>query len=178
MRKSLGVLVAVASLLSLAALGAVPAGAAAGTTCASTAGTVTWKPPEPVKAPGVKNSISAVGTFGKCTGAVSTAHTKLVTPLGKTPSYCGSLLKYSTGATTTGTLTVTWNKGAASVIAVSIFKVKGKPTQALVTGTVKSGQFAGLKSSGTVSYVPKVGNCVTTALTSATYTQVGSLTIK
>jgi len=60
---------------------------------------------------------------------------------------------------------------------VSIFKVKGKPTEALVSGTVKSGQFAGGKSSGIVSYTPKVGNCVTTALTSATYKQVGSLTI-
>jgi len=177
MRKVAGMLLAAATLVPVG-LFAAPAGAAAGTTCATTSGTVTWSPAEPVKAPGVKNSISAIGTFGKCTGAVSTAHTKLVTPLGKTPSYCGSLLKYSTGPTTTGTLTVTWNKGAASVIAVSIFKVKGQPTQALVTGTVKSGQFAGLKSSGTVSYKPKVGNCVTTALTSATYAQVGSLTIK
>jgi hypothetical protein len=178
MRKSLGVLVAVASLLSLTALGAAPAGAAAGTTCATTGGLVTWTPPLPVKAPGIKDHISAAGTFGKCTGAVASAHTTLVTPVGKTPSSCASTLKYSTGAETTGTLTVTWNKGAKSVIAVSIFKVKGQPTQALVTGTVKSGQFAGAKSSGKVSYTPKVGNCATTPLKSATYKQVGSLTIK
>ena len=177
MRRSLGVLVAVASLFSMVVLGASPSGAAAGTTCGATSGTVKWNPPEPIKAPGVKNSISAVGTFGKCTGAVSTAHTKLTTVVGKTPSYCGSLLKYSTGAEATGTLTVTWNKGAASVISVSIFKVKNKPVEALVTGVVKSGQFAGGKSSGMVTYVPNKGGCTTTALTSATYTQVGKLTI-
>lgn len=176
MRKSFGVFLAAAMLLSLVLVSS-SAGAAAGTTCGTTAGTVTWSPPLPVKAPGVKLHISAVGTFGKCTGAVATAHTTLTTPVGKTPSSCASTLAYSTGAETTGTLTVIWNKGAASVISVSIFKVKGKPTEALVTGTVKSGQFAGGKSAGTVSYTPKVGNCSKTPLTSATYKQVGNLTI-
>jgi len=177
MRKTSGVLLAVAMLLPLGIWGAAPAGAAAGTVCSTTAGTVTWTPPLPVKAPGVKTKISATGTFGKCTGAVASAHTTLVTPLGKTASSCASTLKYSTGAETTGTLTVTWNKGAKSVIPVSIFKVKGKPTQALVTGKVKTGQFAGLTSKGTVSYTPKVGNCVTTALKTASYVQVGALKI-
>jgi hypothetical protein len=176
MRKVSGVLLAVAMMLPLGIWAAGPASAAGGTVCATTGGLVTWTPPLPVKV-AVKTHISATGTFGKCTGPVASAHTVLTSPVGKTPSSCATTLKYSTGAEATGTLTVTWNKGAKSVIAVSIFKVKGKATQALVTGTVKSGQFAGLKSSGTVQYTPKVGNCGTTALKSATYTQVGSLKI-
>ncbi len=85
MRKSLGVLVAVASLLSLTALGAVPAGAAAGTTCATTGGLVTWTPPLPVKAPGIKDHISAAGTFGKCTGAVAIRGTRRWSPRSARP---------------------------------------------------------------------------------------------
>ena len=177
MRKVSGVLLAVATLLPLGIVGAAPAGAAGGTVCSTTSGTVTWTPPLPVKAPGIMTHISAAGTFGKCTGPVASAHTVLTSPVGKTPSSCASTLKYSAGAEATGTLTVTWNKGAKSVIAVSIFKVKNKPTQALVTGTVKTGQFAGLKSSGTVQYTPKVGNCGTTALKTASYVQVGALKI-
>ena len=177
MRKVSGVLFAVAMMLPLGIWAAGPASAAGGTTCSTTGGTVTWTPPLPVKAPGVKVKLGATGTFGKCTGPVASAHTVLVSPIGKTASSCASTLKYSTGAEATGTLTVTWNKGAKSVIPVSIFKVKGKPTQALVTGKVKTGQFAGLTSKGTVSYTPKVGNCVTTALKTASYVQVGALKI-
>ena len=49
MRKSLGVLLAIAALLPISVLAAGPASAAAGTTCSGTAGTVTWSPPLPLR---------------------------------------------------------------------------------------------------------------------------------
>ncbi len=179
MRKSLGVLLATACLLPLGVIGASPASAAAGTTCKTTAGTVTWTPALPkANSPKKKVSISATGTFGGCSGAVKSATTTLKTPVGTTASNCSSTLTYSTGAEATGTLTVKWNTGSPSVVSVSLYKVKGSPTQALVKGVVKSGQFAGLHSTGTVTYTPKVGNCTTTDLKSATYKQVGNLVFK
>src|SRR5471030_2830506 len=80
MRKSFGVLLAVASLLPMVMM-AAPAGAAGGTVCATSAGSATFTPPLPILSSKVKvaGTLKATGTVGKCVGGgVTSGHTTFV----------------------------------------------------------------------------------------------------
>jgi hypothetical protein len=185
MRKSLGVLLASASLLLPIAIGASPAGAAGGTKCATTSGVATFSPPLPPlgsKAT-VTGSFTAIGTVGKCVGGgVTTGHTKFVSVKTTTGSNCTTLItgKDTNGkvsASITGTLTTTWNTGATSTAKVTLAAVKGKSTERNVTGPITAGLFKGMKTSGVVTYAVPAGFCKT-ALKSLKYSQVGATVIK
>ena len=186
MRKSLGVLLASAALLvPTAVIGVSPAGAAGGTTCATTSGVATFTPPLPPlgsKAT-VTGSFTAIGTVGKCVGGgVTTGHTKFVSTPTKVGANCTTLItgKDPSGkvsAPTTGTLTTTWNTGKTSSAKVTLLPVKGKSTERTVTGTISAGMFKGLKTTGVVTYAIPAGFCKT-ALKTLKYSQVGSTVIK
>jgi hypothetical protein len=184
MRKSFVAIFAVASLLPMV-LVASPAGAAGGTSCATTSGVATFNPPLPPlgsKAT-VNGTFTAIGTVGKCVGGgVTTGHTKFVSDKGKTGSNCTTLIsgKDTTGkvsAPTTGTLTTTWNTGKTSTAKVTLAAVKGKATQRLVSGPITAGLFKGMKTSGVVTYAVPANFCKT-ALKSLKYSQVGATVIK
>ena len=186
MRKSLGVLLATASLLlPMVVIGASPAGAAGGTSCATTSGVATFNPPLPPlgSKSTVSGSFTAIGTVGKCSGGgVTSGHTKFVSTKSTTGSNCTTLItgKDTTGKTsapTTGTLTTTWNTGKTSTAKVTLAAVKGKSTERLVNGPITAGLFKGMKTSGIVVYAVPATFCKT-ALKTLSYSQVGSTVIK
>jgi hypothetical protein len=156
-----------------------PAGAAGGTTCATTSGTATFNPPLPPfgsKAT-VNGTFTAIGTVGKCVGGgVTSGHTKFVSDKGKTGSNCTTLATPST-TPTTGTLTITWNTGKTSTLKITLGNVKGQITERTVSGPVTAGLFKGLKQTSAVTYAIPSGFCKT-ALKTLSYKQAGASVIK
>jgi len=183
MRKMSGVLLVVAVMLPLGVIGAGQAGAVGGTVCASAAGTATFTPPLPPlgsKAT-VKGNLTAIGTLGKCKGGgVTSAHTKFVSVKGTTGSNCTTLLTFNPKAKpTTGKETITWNTGKTSTVALALTEVKGKATEAKITGKITAGLFKGSTQSGIVTFkaVPATG-CTKTPLVKVTYVNVGTSPVK
>ena len=169
MRKFVGLLFAVALVLPASVL-VSPAGAAGGTKCKGGASTATFTPALTPAAAKVQKPVrdtvkTTAGTLTGCSGGGVTGATfSYVGVKAKAPGdTCLSLAKFSTNSVTSGTLTVKWKPTGTSTIPVSFHKVKGKATSNTVTGTVKSGLFAGSKISSAFAYtfVPKTG-CVTT----------------
>jgi hypothetical protein len=184
MRKSFGVFLAVATLLSLLVVGVVPAGAAGGTTCKKVTSTATITPALPplTSKTTVKNVVTAsTGTFGQCSGGgVTSAHFTLKSVPGKTPANCTTLLTYNPKAVpTSGTSTTTWNTGATSTVAFKLLAIKGKPTNQTFSGSVTAGLFKGMKITVTFAFtaVPKTG-CASTPLGKVSVANTGPLVVK
>ena len=114
MRKSFGVFVAVATMLSMVVMTA-PSGAAAATpTCNSAAGTFKFTPSLPASG-GVLANLSSAGTVTGCAGGGVTSGKTVFTQTTKstTKSSCATLAK-PTGKPTVGKFVVTWNNGKTS----------------------------------------------------------------
>jgi hypothetical protein len=165
MRKIGGVLLAAAVALPLFVMVAPGGAAGAGQTCSKLTGTVKFKPPLPKdKTKKVITTFTVTG--GKltgCTGPGGASGTVSLTAKTTKPGNCSTL---ATGSTTNGTETIKWAKGPASVITVKLVSPKAS-VNATVSGTVKSGQFQGKKTTASAGYTIPPGSCVTKDLSSA-----------
>jgi hypothetical protein len=162
MRKSFGVFLAVATVLSMVAIGA-PAGAAAAVpTCNAAKGTFKFTPSLPASG-GVLANLSSAGTVASCSGGGVTSGKTVFTQTVKstTKSSCATLAK-PTGKPTTGKFVVTWNNGKTSTAAK--FNVTQSPkaiTTATTVGKITAGLFVGKTITGQVTFTLKVtgGKC-------------------
>jgi hypothetical protein len=174
MRKSIGVLLAVASLLPMVMM-ASPAQAATGLTCSKLTGNVTWTPalPKIGNKTLVKSKIVAKGSFSGCTGTPgitsgSFTFTELpsakgtncnaFTVKGAAPTFASVVTKWNNGKTTTSaktTVKVLGLQGTSGIVQTS-----GKNT----SGTV----FVGQTATATTLFKPSAGGCVSAALSKAT----------
>ncbi len=179
MRRSFGVVLAVATLLSTALVGVAPAGAAGGTTCKTNVGTATFTPPLPdLKSKATVNStVSSSGKLSGCVGGGVTGATYKVS-YKVTADNCTKLITYTT-KTTTANITTTWSNGKTSTGTITLIGIKGSPTKDNVTGVTKTGQFAGLhlKTSYSFKAVPATG-CASTPLAKVSVTGASPVVIK
>jgi hypothetical protein len=163
MRKSFGVLVAVATLLSMVAMTS-PGGAAAATpTCNAAAGTFKFTPGLPASG-GVIANLSSAGTVTGCSGGGVTSGKTVFTQTVKstTKGSCATLAK-PTGKPTTGKFVVTWNTGKTSTAtAFNVTQSTKTITNASTVGKITAGLFVGKTISGAVSFKLAVvgGKCV------------------
>jgi hypothetical protein len=179
MRKTFGVLVAAALLVSAALVIGAPAGAAGGTSCKSGSGSATFTPPLPVigSKTKVKDVLKSSGTVAGCTGTVKSGKITGVSPK-STGSNCTTLATPTKTATKV-TLTVKWNTGASSTIAAQLKQIPKKPvTTQTVSGPVTAGLFKGSKLSGKFTYSLPSGACTKKPLSKLTYKDVGAIVIK
>jgi hypothetical protein len=170
---------AAALMLPVAIIASSPAGAAGGTSCKSGSGTATFTPALPILSSKVKvkDVLKSTGKVSGCSGAVKSATLVGVSPP-STGSNCLTLATPSKTPTKV-TLTVKWNAGKPSTIAAQLSAIKGVAvTTQAVTGTVKSGQFAGSKLTGKLKYTLPAGACSKTPLSKVTYADIGALVIK
>ena len=169
MRKVAGTLFAVALALPIG-LAASPAGAAAGTTCKTSAGEATFSPPLPKigSTTLVKTVLTATGTLSGCVGGGVTGGQVRTVSAKSSGSNCSTQVANKT--ISKATETIVWNTKQTSTIAITLSPVKGKPsTNKAVSGTVTSGLFKGLHQTGLTVFTPATGSCTTTTLASVTY---------
>jgi len=180
MRKTSGILLAVAMALPIGLVGIAPAGAVGGTVCAKAAGSAKFTPALPKLGSTTKviGTFTATGTVSGCVGGgVTGGKTKTVSIKSKTGSNCATLAKPSTP--TKATETITWNTGKTSTVAISLSPIKGKPTtNQQVTGTVTAGMFKGSHQTVSILYKLAAGECVKTGLSTVTYTSTSKSVIK
>jgi hypothetical protein len=158
MRSAVRITMVFALLAPVAVLGAVPAGAAAGTTCAAQSGTATIQPGITMRATTV--TITIREKLSKCSGGGVTSGTEVVNLVSKGAT-CNGLAK--TGIKTGPSAgKITWNNKKASTISVTTVS---SGLNANVTGSVKSGLFAGQKIASAIRYDQSEGTCPTTPLT-------------
>jgi hypothetical protein len=163
MRKSVGVFVAVATLLSMVVM-ASPGGAAAATpTCNAAKGTFKFTPGLPASG-GVLANLSSAGTVASCSGGGVTSGKTVFTQTTKstTKSSCTTLAK-PTGKPTVGKFVVTWNNGKTSTATgFDVTQSTKTITNASTTGKITAGLFVGKSISGTVTFKLSVvgGKCV------------------
>jgi len=171
MRKTFGVFLAVATLLSVVVMTS-PGGAAAATpTCNAAKGTFAFSPALPAGLPGVLSNLSSAGTVASCSGGgVTSGKTSFKqTVKSTTKSSCTSLAK-PTGKPTTGSFVITWNNGKTST--ASKFNVTQSTktiTNATTTGKITAGLFVGKSIAGAVTFKLSVvgGKCVGGSYTAA-----------
>jgi len=160
---------------------ASPAGAAAGTTCKTTSGTATFSPalPKLGNKTLVNSTISVKnGKLGSCNNGVTGATVSLTAKISN--ANCATLASPpKVTKPTTGTEKIVWAPKAkgTSTIPLTLGTVKGKPTEATLSGTVSAGLFKGTKISGTVVYTIPKGACTATALSTVTFKQLTSQNI-
>jgi hypothetical protein len=166
MRKVGGLLLAAALMLPVAMISASPAGAAGGVSCATAAGTATFKPALPPigSTAKVKGTLSAAGTLSKCTGApgVTSAKTKFTSPKSTTGANCTTLSSPDPKSKgTVGTIVITWNNKKTSTAKVFTIKQVSKkdPVHATTKGKITAGLFVGKSITGTVLYSLPKGAC-------------------
>ena len=169
MRKSLGALLVVASLLPLTVFTAPPAGAATGLTCTKVTGTATWTPPAPKlgSTKKVKSTVKATGTFSGCTGTKGIKSGKFTfVSKATTAGNCQTLLTSKKASSATSS--VTWSNGKKSVSAKLTVTPAGTAT-VKITGKVSSGsQFVGKSVNVTTVFSPSNGGCTSKDLSKAT----------
>jgi hypothetical protein len=159
------------AMLPLVVVGATPAGAAAATTCKSGTGTANFNPTLPKRgsAATVRPVLTTAGKLGGCSGGgVTGATTRFTSVRAQTGMNCSTLETYNT-AVITGTETIRWNNNATSTVSLALHKVKGKPTEASLTGTVTGGLFKGTHEAGLLGFSFPAGACSTKGLGSFTY---------
>ena len=172
MRKSIGAVLAVASLLPLV-MTATPASAATGLTCTKLTGTVTWTPalPKIGSKTLVKSKVVAKGSFSGCTGTPGITSGKFVfTQLpGTTGSNCSMLVASKTQ--NSASVVTTWNNGKTTTSAkTTVTKIGQQGLAGVVTtnGKNTSGTvFVGQTATATTLFTPLKGGCVSGALSSA-----------
>jgi hypothetical protein len=186
MHRSLRLFFVLALLLPMGMIEASAAGAASGTTCKSFSGNANVSPglPKYGSKTMVRPTISIKraklsGCGGSVKGATASATLKFVKS-----ANCASLITQTianVSAKATGTLTITWNNKMTSKVALSLSfgSIPDNPTLAKLTGTVTSGRFQGMKSSGTVEWSLSTEECFGGApLTSFTFSEFAPLVTK
>jgi hypothetical protein len=158
MRSFVRFTMAIAVLAPVTAFTATPAGAASGTVCAKQTGTATINPGITPKATNV--TISIRETLSGCKGGGVTSGTEVATMLSKATT-CNGLARIGTKA---GPFTgrITWSNKKTSTVSLSTVS---NGLNAAVSGTVKSGLFAGQKITTSIQYSLSQGTCNTTPLT-------------
>ncbi len=161
MRKTFGLLCAVALMLPV---GVITAGAASGAaktpTCKTASGTATFKPPLPdlTKTKKVKSKLSAKGKLGGCAGGGVKSGTITFTQTTKpTPSNCTTLgTPDPKSKGTIGKLVIKWNTGKLSTVGKFTIKQTKAVVDATTTGKITAGLFKGKTVKGTTTYtLPK-----------------------
>jgi len=172
MRKTFGLLCAVAMMLPIGIIAAAPAGAATVTQCGKAAGTATFKPPLPKLSSNtkVKSKLTSTGTVSGCVGGgVTKGTTKFTQTSASTPANCQTLVSpTASSAPTKGTLTITWAPGKVSTAAGFAIK-QTDATHATTKGKITSGQFKGKSINGMVEFTPESGGCTSKDLSKVTY---------
>jgi len=178
MRKA-GSLCAAALMLPVGVL-AVPANAAAGTSCQTISGSATFKPALPKLGSSTKvvSTITAGGTFGGCVGGGVTSGTVKLTAKFSKPGNCATLATSGSANPAKGTETIIWNTKQTSTVNITLTGVKGQPKEARIAGTVTAGLFKGSKESGTVMYVVPKSACTSTSLSNVTVKQLTAQNFK
>ena len=151
MRKTLGLLCAVAMMLPIGVLTAGPAAAAPIITCLHAKGTFKFTPPLPATG-GVKSTLTSNGTVTGCTGkGGASGKTSFKSNPPTTKSTC-STLAHPTAAGTKGTLVIHWVNGKVSTSKGFVIKQQSNLTDATTTGKITSGAFVGKLIKGVVTF--------------------------
>jgi hypothetical protein len=180
MRKLAGFLCAAAVALPVPLL-AEPASAANGVTCRSLEGTEDWKPALPHTARKTKPKITIKDAkLSRCTssGGAITGGTFNASIKWLDPGNCDTLTTYTPGQREPrikGTVTIDWNTGRTSTIAVSLRKTK--PYVQKITGKVTRGKYAGSAFKVLLLIDPPPGACDTKPLSTTPFAGLTKLTI-
>jgi hypothetical protein len=169
MRKTLGLLCAVAMMLPIGVLTAGPAAAAPIITCLHAKGTFKFTPPLPASG-GVKSTLTAQGSVYSCTGkGGSSGKTSFKSNPPTTKSTC-STLAHPNPAGTKGTLTIKWVNGKVSTAKGFVIKqgTGSNISSATTTGKITSGAFVGKLIKGAVTFKLSSPACPTKG---GTYTE-------
>jgi hypothetical protein len=157
MRSFVRFTMAIALVAPISVLISVPAGAAAGTVCAKQTGTATIQPGITQKATDV--TISIRETLSGCKGGGVTSGTEVASIASKAAT-CNGLARQGTkNGPFTGK--ITWSNKKTSTVSLTTVS---SGLNATVSGTVKSGLFAGQKITSAIQYSSQT-NCNTTPLT-------------
>ena len=165
MRKTLGLLCAVAMMLPIGVITAQPAAAAGGTTCKTNHGTATFTPPLPPlsSTKTVNTTVNFKGTLSGCSGGGVTGATyhgqyKVAN------DNCKKTLTYTT-KTTTSPISTSWKPTGTSKGTITLHAIKGSPTKANVTGVTTTGKFKGLHLTTQFSFkAARSSDCGSTSL--------------
>ncbi len=158
MRSFVRCAIAIALLTPIGLLTSTPAGAASGTVCAKQTGTATIDPGITPTATNV--TISIKETLSGCKGSGVTSGTETAS-IASRAATCNGLVRQ--GAKT-GPFSgkITWSNKKTSTISLTTVSYG---LNATVTGTVKSGLFAGQKITTAIHYSLSQGTCNTSPLT-------------
>ena len=152
-------------------------GSGRGTTCTTASGTSTFTPALPKL--GTKAVVDAVltmsGTVGKCTGSVTSGTTSSTSTT--TDGLNCTVVAAGRLPPILSTLTITWNTGATSTLALVSAQVKGKITETLLSGKVTAGLFQGLRLSAATEFRVPAGVCTRLDLSDLTYVEVEAFSI-
>ncbi len=174
--RPLAALVLAVTALPLVAVSATPAAATTTASCKSASGKASFTPPLPKKGSAAKVSavFAANGTVRSCTGAKGlTGGTTKFKSAKSGPMNCTTYETYD-ATVFKGTETITWNTRATTSIALTVHKVKGKPTEASLSGTVIAGLFKGAHFTGLLAFTWPSGACTSTSLSSFAYKGIGA----
>ena len=183
MQKTLGVLVAMASLLSMVVLGAAPAGAAGPLppTCKTFSGTSTYSPPLPIlgNKTKVNSTVTLSAKYAGCSGVsgITSGTSSSITKL--TQQNCTTqVASAGTGQKSVGM--VKWNNGkttTSSDVLTLKSKVGVSPATFQLVAKITAGVGAGHTTTTTLSVTfnsPKV--CISATLSKATFHATKSVT--
>ena len=145
-------------ILAPGVLAAAPAGAASGTVCATQTGSATVTPGITQRATNV--TISVKETLSGCKGGGVTTGSEVASIASKAAT-CNGLARQGT-KTGPFAAKITWNNKKTSTLSLTTVSYG---LNATVTGTVKSGLFAGQKVTTAIQYTMSQGTCNTTPLT-------------
>jgi len=182
MRKLAGVLCAAAVAHPVSLL-AGSAQAAGGVTCSSLEGTEVWSPPLPRRH--VAKAMPRITINGaeltKCTssGGAIKRGTFNASIKWLDPGNCDTLMTYTPGEADPrikGTITIAWNTGTTSTIAVSLKKTK--PYVQVVAGRVTAGKYDGATFAVHLLMDPPPGACDTKPLTTVPFSSLTRLVIR
>ena len=181
MRKLAGFLCAAAVALPVPFL-AEPASAAGGVSCRSLSGTEVWNPPLPKSSERrskptitIKNAKLAgcTSSGGAIKSGIFNATIKWLDP-----GNCDTLMTYvppEDEPRIKGTVTIDWNTGKTSTIAVSLRRTK--PYVQKLAGTVAGGKFTGSKFAVLLLIDPPAGACDSKPLSTTKFNRLTKLEI-
>jgi hypothetical protein len=183
MRKLAGLLCAAAVALPVPLL-AESASAAGSVACSSLEGTEVWQSPLPKRHAGrtTKPTITINDAkLGGCTSSGGAIRRGMVDATIKwlDPGNCDTLMTYTPGMPEPrikGTVTITWNTGTTSSVAVSLRPTK--PYVQKVTGTVTQGKYLGSTFSVMLLIAPPPGACDTKPLSTTPFSGLTKLVIR
>ena len=185
MRKSVYAILVTGLVLSSLSSGAAPTsaaevGAASGTSCKSSTGSLSFSPTLPKLGSSAKvfAKLSMSGVVSSCSGGgVGSGQLKFTSGTSKSGMNCATLAAYSSAAMS-GTEVISWDAGGTSTIALKLLDVKDSPTMERLQGSVTGGLFKGLKQSGLIQFSLPSNGCTKVGFSKASYRAINPLTIK